>query len=108
MTLGDSLCREESVSEMQTLGALRDRVPRDMAIAVVLVPEKLSEYLNYGLVSTQDPHSDYAVQMENVCRKMTAQFRVAVRNLPSDKRDWFTTHVFNPAACRAIALPEAQ
>jgi len=108
MTLGDSLCSDESISEMEALEALRDRIPRDLVIAAVLVPGKLSEHVSYALVSTQHPHSDYEIQMERVCRKMPGQFRSALQNLPPEKRDWFVAHVLDPAACHAVALLEAQ
>jgi hypothetical protein len=106
LTLGDSLCDGEPVPDMFSLGRIRDRFPRDLARAVLLVPNKLPEYVAYGLISVQDPHSDYAVQMISVCRAKHAKFLKAVEGLPADKREWFQ-RVFNPAACRALALPEA-
>ena len=41
MTMGDSLCDAESVDEMKSLEALGDRLPHDLARAVLLVPDKL-------------------------------------------------------------------
>jgi hypothetical protein len=107
-TLGDSLCDAESVDEMKSLGALGDRLPHDLARAVLLVPDKLPEYVAYAPTSVQDPHSDYAVQMQTVCRGKHAEFVKAVEGLPTDQRDRFVKHVLNPAGCHALALPEAE
>src|SRR5580698_2917449 len=74
MTMGDSLCDAESAEEMKSLAALGDRLPHDLAKAVLLVPDKLPDYVAYAPVSVQDPHSDYAVQMQKVCRARHAEF----------------------------------
>jgi len=108
MTLGDSLCNSETVSDMKSLGRLAEGLPHGLARAVLLVPNKLPDYVAYALISTQDPHSDYAVQMQTVCRGKHSEFMKAVDELPSDKRGWFIKHVFNPPGCRALALPEAE
>jgi hypothetical protein len=108
MTLGDSLCNGESMSDIRSLGQLRDRLPRNVAKAVLLVPEKLAEYAAYSLTATQDPHSDYALQMVAVCRARHQQFIRSLDGLPREKRDWFALHVLNPEGCRALAIPEAR
>jgi hypothetical protein len=108
MTLGDSLCSSETVSDMRSLGRLGEGLPRGLTKAVLLVPNKLQEYVAYALISTRDPHSDYAVQMQTVCRDKHPEFMKAVEELPSDKRDWFIKHVFNPQGCHALTLPEAE
>jgi hypothetical protein len=108
MTLGDSLCDKESVAEMKSLSRIGERLGRDFAKAVLLVPDKLPGYVAYAPTSVQDPHSDYAVQMEAVCRASHPGFVKAVEGLPSDKRDWFVKHVLNPDGCHALALPEAE
>jgi hypothetical protein len=108
MTLGDSLCSSETVFDMRSLGRLGERLPRDLTKAALLVPNKLQEYVAYALISTRDPHSDYAVQMQTVCRDKHSEFMKAVGDLPSDKRDWFIKHVFNPRGCHALTLPEAE
>jgi hypothetical protein len=108
MTMGDSLCDSESVADMTSLGRLGERLSRDLAKAVLLVPAKLPDYVLYAPTSVQDPHSDYAVQMEAVCRAEHREFVKAVDGLPTDKREWFVNHVFNPDGCRAVALPEAE
>jgi hypothetical protein len=108
MTLGDSLCDKESVVEMKSLSRLGERLPRDLAKAVLLVPDKLPGYVAYASTSVRDPHSDYAVQMQAVCRAKHSEFVKAVEALPSDQRDWFSKHVLNPEDCHALALPEAE
>jgi hypothetical protein len=108
MTLGDSLCDEETVAEMFSLSRIRDRLARDFAKAVLLAPDKLPSYVSYASTSVQDPHSDYAVQMQTVCRAKHPEFVKAVEGLPTDKREWFVGHVLNPEDCHALALPEAE
>jgi len=108
MTLGESLCDDESVAEMFSLSRVRDRLGRDFARAVLLVPDMLPRYIAYAPVSVQDPHSDYAVQMQSVCRAKQPEFLRAVEGLPTDPRDWFVKHVLNPDGCHALALPEAE
>jgi hypothetical protein len=41
MTMGDSQCSAESLADMKSLGGLGERLPRDLARAVLLVPDKL-------------------------------------------------------------------
>ena len=108
MTLGDSLCDDEGVAEMFSLSRIRDGLGRDFAKAVLLVPEMLPRYIAYASISVQDPHSDYAVQMQAVCRAKHSEFVKAVEGLQTDQRDWFVKHVFNPEGCHALALPEAE
>lgn len=106
MTLGSNLCNGETISDMKVMAGLRDRLSRDLAAAVMLAEEKLQAYLDYAETSTQDPHSDYALQMEKVCRAKHREFLKAVDGLPSGRRDWFVGHILDPKKCRALALPE--
>jgi hypothetical protein len=107
-TLGDSMCSGETVSDMKSLGQLGERLPRGLARAVLLVPNRMRDYVAYSLVSAQDPHSDYAIQMRAVCQARHSEFLGAVGGLPPDKRGWFIRHVFNPDGCHALALPETK
>lgn len=107
VTLGESLCDDEMVAEMFAMSRISDHLAHDFARAVLLVPDMLPRYLAYGSISVQDPHSDYDVQMQTVCRAKHSKFEKAVEELPPDQRDWFVKHVFNPDGCRAIALPES-
>lgn len=108
MTLGDSLCTAETVADMKSLARVGESLPRELAKAVLLVPDKLPNYVAYAPTSVQDPHSDYAVQMESVCRAKHLEFVSAVGGLPTDKKEWFVKHILNPEGCHALALPEAE
>jgi hypothetical protein len=108
MTMGESLCDNESVADMSSIGRLGERLPRDLAKAVLLVPNKMPSYVSYASISVHDPHSDYALQMEAVCRADHADFVKAVEGQSTDERDWFVKHVLNPEGCHALALPESE
>lgn len=108
MTLGENLCDAEPIFDMTSLGRIRDNLPRNWAWAVLLAGEKLGDYVAYAITSVQDPHSDYAMQMQAVCQKQHPEFVRAVNRLPPNKKDWFVGRVLNPETCRAIAVPEAQ
>jgi hypothetical protein len=108
MTFGDRLCDSESIDEMKALGRLGENLPRNLAKAVLLVPDKMQMYVSYAKVSIQDPHSDYAVQMRGVCEARHPAFLKALNQLPAGDKDWFRKHILNPAGCLVIALPEAQ
>lgn len=106
-TLDGFLCKKERVEEIKILGELQARIPHDIARAVVLVPKKMLDYVSYAYTSIQDPHSDYAVRMRSVCRTQHKAFVSAVNSLAPGDRQWFVKKIFNPADCRAIAVPEA-
>lgn len=108
VTMGDSLCDNESVTDMKSLGKLAERLPRDLAKAVLIVPSKMPNYASVASIFAHDPHSDYAVEMEAVCRANHVEFLKAVEEQSIDKRDWFVKHILNPEGCRALALPEAE
>jgi hypothetical protein len=93
---------------MKSLGRVGDRLPRDLAQAVMLVPDRLPGYVAYAATSVHDPHSDYAVRMQTVCRAKHTEFLKAVEGLPTDQRSWFVNHVLNPDGCHVLALPEAE
>lgn len=106
-TIGEHHCETESYHEMKMLMQLAERIPRDLTRAVLLVPDKIPDYIAYSLFSVQDPHSDYAVQMEKVCKARHAEFFEAVTKLPREKRDRFLKYVFDLDGCNALTLPEA-
>jgi hypothetical protein len=117
MTLGESLCDAEPVQDIMLLGRLRDRLAHDLASAVILVPKKMQAYVSYAAEAVQDPHNDYAIQMQRVCRSHHVAFASAVKQLgdgspevgtfATASSDWFRTHILDPKSCRAVALPEA-
>jgi len=90
-----------------SLGGLQARLPHSLAKAVALFPEKMYDFVSYAYDSIQDPHSDYAVQMQTVCRHHHERFMTAVNQMPEKDRNWFAAKIFDTARCRAIALPEA-
>jgi hypothetical protein len=106
-TFGHYHCDAESERDLRTLAALGERLPHDLARAVLVVPGKMDEYVSYAYASIQYPDSDYAVQMQSVCRKRKPQFLRAVDSLPLDQRQWFIAKIFDPKSCRALKLPEA-
>ena len=107
MTLGEHHCETESYHEMKILAQLAERLPRDLTRAVLMVSGKIPEYVTYSITSVEDPHSDYAVQMEKVCKARHAEFFDAVTKLPREKRDRFLKYVFDLDGCNALTLPEA-
>jgi hypothetical protein len=106
-SLDGLLCGQESVAEMKSLGSLQARLPHDLAKAIDLDPAEMYRFVSYAYDSIQDPQSDYAVQMQSVCRHHHGTFLKAVGQMPEKDRNWFATKIFDPAVCRAIALPEA-
>ena len=107
MTLGEHHCETESYHEMKTLAQLEERLPRDLTRAVMMAPAKIPEYVAYSIISVQDPHSDYALQMQKVCKAKHAEFFDAVTKLPREQRDRFLKYVFDLDGCNALTLPEA-
>ena len=108
ITLGEHHCETESYHEMKMLAQLEERLPRDLTRAVLMVPAKIPEYVAYSITSVEDPHSDYAIQMQKVCRAKHDEFFDAVAKLPREKRDRFLKYVFDLDGCNALTLPEAQ
>ena len=104
---GALLCQNESYEDMSVLGKFGARLAHDLTKAVSLVPAKMLDYVSYANTSSGDPHSDYAVQMQTVCRSKHREFLRAVNQLPPDARKWFLSSTFNPGECRALAFPEA-
>jgi hypothetical protein len=92
-------------SDLEALGRLQNHLPRLAAQAVILIPEKMPEYVAYAFLSI-NPESDYAVRMQDVCRVRNKQFLTALDGLSTENKGWFLTKIFNPQACRAIWLPE--
>jgi hypothetical protein len=91
---------------MKVLGQLGERLSRDLTRAVLLAPSKIPEYVAYSILSVQDPHSDYAMQMQKVCRVRHTEFLDAVAKLPSEKKEQFLNYIFDPDGCNALTLPE--
>jgi hypothetical protein len=92
-------------SDLKPLGLLQYHLPRLLARAVLLVPDKMQEYVSYALMSTC-PDCDYAVQMRKVCMARHQQFVDAVNKLSAKDKKWFVSELFNPDGCRTLAFPE--
>jgi len=108
MTFGDHLCDFENPHEMKSLNQIGNHFPRDLARAVLIAPERLPEYVAYSVASVKDPHSDYALQMQKVCRARHTEFVQAIAKMPAEKMEEFLKYVFNPDGCDALALPEGE
>ena len=93
-------------SDLNPLFQLQERLPRDAANAVLLVPDRMFDYVSYAEISTESVVSDYAVQMRRVCTARHQQFVDAVNRLSSKDKHWFVSKIFNPDGCRTLAFPE--
>jgi len=62
---------------------------------------------SYAYEANQYPDSDYAVQMQSVCRAKHAEFPKAVNKLDAKVRKWFVGKILNPDGCHGLAPPEA-
>ncbi len=92
-------------SDLKPLGLLQYHLPRLLARAVLLVPDKMPEYVSYALISTC-PDCDYAVQMRKVCVARHQQFVDAVNKLPAKDKSWFISKILDPDGCRTLTFPE--
>jgi len=95
-----------SESDLNALWLLQHHLPRLLAKAVLLVTNKMPEYVAYAYISIQNPDSDYAIQMKRVCRAQHRIFLSAVEKMPTEDRKWFMEKIFSPNDCHALALPE--
>jgi len=107
ISLGDLLCDGEAVADMKVLGRLGDRLPRLVVRAVIEIPLRLPEVLRFALIARRDPHSDYAVQLQRLCKLQKRAFLAARESLTNTERGDFDFAVFDVRSCRAKALPEA-
>jgi hypothetical protein len=89
MTLGDSLCDAESVTDMQKLAAVRDGLPSEFAKAVILAPSFLYRYIRYSIVACQDAQrlcdahaKSLRAQSKQVCGNLEAIARGGAAAIP--------------------------
>lgn len=108
LTLGDAVCNDESLAEMKALAKVADGLAVALSRAVKLAPEYMGKYVAYASIATQDPHSDYAVQMSTVCHSLHASFVKAVAQLPESDKQSFHEHIMKTESCKVLALPEAE
>jgi len=100
-------CPNKVIADDLALVDLDARRPHDMALAVILVPEKMFDYVSYAEIAVSNMHSDFAEQMEMVCRVKNNEFLEAINRLPPASKDWFLMKIFNPDGCHALSHPEA-
>ena len=93
---------------MKVLARVRDGFAHHLAGAVVIAPGRMQSYLAYSIIATDDPHSDYAVQMEYVCRKASKALTSTLARLADGDRQFITERLLNPRACVALRLPESE
>jgi len=106
-TLGDSLCDAETPQEMELLSRRGERINRDFANAVLVVPSQMGAYVNAALLAIQQPHSSFVVEMKRVCRGKNNEFSDAIRQMNAKDRSWFVTKIMDPVRCRENFLVEA-
>jgi hypothetical protein len=94
-----------SMSDLKALDLLQYHLPRLLARAVLLVPNKMPEYVAFAFLG-MSPHNDFAVQTRKVCKAKHREFVKAVEQLSPRDKKWFVEAVFNPDGCRTIAFPE--
>ena len=74
-------CDDESDQDVEALARVKDTLHKMLARAVRLDPSSMAAYVAYSSLAL-NPHSDYAVQMRQVCRHLHRQFTQAVEGLP--------------------------
>ncbi len=92
-------------SELRALDLLQYHLPRLSARAVLLVPDHMLEYIAYAEMALT-PESDYALQMQKVCKKEHQRFMTALDKLPTKDIAWFRKEAINPESCKALYFPE--
>jgi hypothetical protein len=108
ITFGDSMCENESFHDMDLLDRFGARLEHDIATAVILVPGKMPEYIEFAFESVGNPHSNYAVEMQRVCRNRHAELMHAINALPSEDRTRIGHYILDVETCKALRLPEGE
>ena len=97
----------ESDDDKANLAELYQRWPRSLADAAIALPQYLPEYIRYGLLAPNDPHSDYTGNEERVCRADRSRFESAFERLDKKSQAYLRKTIFDPDRCRAIFFSEA-
>ena len=108
ITFGESMCEDESFHDMDLLDRFGSKLEHDLATAVILVPGKMPDYVGFVFEALTDPHSNYAVEMQRVCRNKHAELMRAINALPSDDRTRLGHYILDVETCKALRLPEAE
>lgn len=90
---------------LDALFRLEYHLPRELAKAVLLSPERMPTYVAHTELFLT-PESDFTIHMQTVCRKQHAAFLKAVDEFSPRDRKWFSTIAFNPETCHTIFYPE--
>jgi len=98
----------ETVRDMASFGRIYHRWPRLVARAALLKPDRMTNYVRYLRLAPNDMHGDFTGNAEIVCRKKHAEFVSAFEGLSEDDRAFIKKYVFDPTACKAIFLSEAE
>lgn len=98
---------ETTVPEDLKLDAGYDGLERLAARAISLDPDETDRYVRFGLVTTEDVHSQYASRSVSVCQSFPQLFKAAVHRLPEKDRAWFAQHIVDPRNCR-VMMPEEE
>ena len=97
----------ESDDDRANLAELYQRWPHSLADAAIALPQYLPEYIRYGLLAPNDPHSDYTGNEERVCRADRPRFQSAFERLDKKSQAYLRKTIFDPDRCRAIFFSEA-
>lgn len=97
----------ETEHDMAALGQIYGRWPGLVTKAVLLRPDRMTNYVRYLKLAPNDVHSDFTGQAEMVCRKKHHAFVTSFTELPKDDQAFIEKYVFNAADCKAIFLSEA-
>jgi hypothetical protein len=108
ITFGDSMCETETIPEMEMFDRFGSRLEHKLTAAVLLLPEKMPEYIGFASEALTNPHSDYAEEMQKVCKSDHLRLLQAINAMPTEDRDWFAHHILDPSSCKALKLAEAE
>lgn len=102
-----NLCKSGGISDsdLMPLFRLQYHLPRLLARAVLLEPDHMLDYITYA-EDALTPESDYALQMQKVCKREHKRFMDSLNKLPAKDVAWFRKEVINPESCKAIYFPE--
>lgn len=98
----------ESVRDIDIVGTVYWHLPRQLTRAVELCPVRLNDFILFGRLAIEDPHSGYPEAAAKVCRRNPPAFLSAFRHLPSADQAYLKKYVISPQGCRQIAVSEAE
>ncbi len=93
-------------SDLMPTFRIQERLFHELAKAVLLVPDRMFDYVSFASDATNDISNDYEVQMRTVCLARHNQFVAAVDKLQPDDKQRFVTSLLDPKDCRVIRIGE--